>query len=165
MHEEADRLIPGLDEWNNGQGIGVSGFLAFIANPSHVIAYATLFWPDFIIHDDCIFLHKPNEHIYQQWLTTCKGDRTEVESVMNHLHLLDVFVNADSQPPKEALVHIGRVLSDMWQCRLRRDFPDRPIVVEFFDGSTTDLLDIVITVFQKRPKMNHNAEPRESFTR
>ncbi len=81
MHEDAQRLIPGLSEWNNGAGIDLAGFLSAIARYDHAIAYATMFWPDFVLCDDCVFLHNPDPRIYQDWLKRCNGDKTQVGAV------------------------------------------------------------------------------------
>lgn len=86
MHEDGHRLIPRLSQWNNGAGIDLSGFLSAIARYDHAIAYATTFWPDFVLCDDCVFLHDPDLSIYHDWLKRCNGDKPQAESVMNHHH-------------------------------------------------------------------------------
>lgn len=150
MHENAEQLIPGLAEWNNGNGIDVHGYLSCIARYDHAVAYATLFWPDFVLHDDCVFFHPPDPDTYRNWMTQCKGDRAQVEAVMNHHHIVDIFLNSEIEPTREAVLHLGRLLKDMWQCRLRASFPERRFKVEFYDDDSDDLLDYQITVFQER---------------
>jgi hypothetical protein len=53
-------------------------------------AYQKLFWPDFVEHDDCVFLAL-DEAIYRQWLQQTGGDKRKVEAVMNHRHIIDLL--------------------------------------------------------------------------
>jgi hypothetical protein len=158
MHEDASRLIPELPLWNNGKGISLGAWTSCIARYDHAIGYATLFWPDFVLYDDCVFLYEPDPEIYQEWMTGCKGDKSEVERVMNHRHITDMFINSEIEPTKEIIMHLGRLLKDMWQCRLQRDFPERCIKVELFDDGNDDLAQYQITVFQVRTRARNQAE-------
>jgi len=150
MHENADKLIPELALWNNGKGISLNAWTSSFARYDHSVGYGTMFWPDFVLHDDCVFFHEPDPQTYQDWMTHCKGDKTQVESVMNHHHVVDMFINSEITPTKEMVLHLGRLLQDMWRCRLQRDFPQRRIRVEFLDDDTDDLLQYQITVFKER---------------
>jgi len=114
------------------------------------MGYALLFWPDFVIYDDCVFLREPDAQNYQNWMQCSNGDKTRVEGVMNHRHITDMFCNSAVDPTKDMVVHIGRLLKDMWSCRLKRDFPERRIRVEFYDDDSDDLMDYQITVYQER---------------
>ena len=107
-------------------------------------------WPDFFVHDDCVFLRVPDLANYDDWMRQCGGDRTRVESVMNHLHLAEMFGDATFEPSPDALTHLGRLLSDMWSCKLRRDFPDRRVTVALSGAGSDELLDYEITVYQER---------------
>jgi len=150
MHEDADKLIPELRQWNDGTGISLEAWRSYVARYDHAIAYATLFWPDFVLYEDCVFLNEPTPAAYQDWVTHCGGDKQAVERVMNHRHIADMFINSEVAPTKEILVHIGRLLKDMWQCKLRRDFPDRQIKVELYEGDSDDVAQYEITVFHEK---------------
>lgn len=150
MHDQATKLIPELSAWNNGNGIDLLSWVGCIGRYDHAIGYAALFWPDFAIHDGCIFLKHPDLKIYQDWMTQTKQDRTAVESVMNHRHIVDILANSEFQPTREVVLHIGRLLKDMWSCKLAREFPEKRITVSFPESESDDLLDYVITVYQER---------------
>jgi hypothetical protein len=154
MHENADKLIPELSLWNNGVGTSLDGLLSCIARPDHAIAYATIFWPDFVLYDDCVFFQKPPDlKSYQDWMARYDSDKTNVEGVMNHCHIADIFYNSEVQLTKEIILHLGRIFKDMWQCKLQRDFPERRIKVEFYNDDSDDLRDYQITVFQERKEI------------
>jgi hypothetical protein len=77
-----------------------------------------------------------------------RGNRRAVESVINHRHIVDLFVNPKLQPTRDQLVYIGRALKDIWSAKLRRDFPTRDITVSFPEGEYSELTDYEITFFQ-----------------
>ena len=150
MHEQGQNLIPELSKWNDGHGIGLLSWVRCVGRLDHAVAYAAYFWPDFVIHDDCLFLRPPDVANYNDWMRQCNGDRTSVESVMNHLHLAEMFGDDGFEPTPEVLAHLGRLLADMWTCKLRREFPERRVKVELSGVGSHDLLDYEITVHQER---------------
>jgi hypothetical protein len=84
-------------------------------------------------------------------MKSLEGDRTRVERVMNHLHIMDMFTSEDFEPTEPVVTHVAQLLKDMWSCKLVRDFPQRSFHVEIHDGTPDDLLGYEITFFQKRP--------------
>ena len=154
MHRHAHQLIPELAKWNNGAGIDLLSWVRCVGRLDHAIAYGAYFWPDFTVHDDCIFLHPLGAPsaivVYDDWMRHCKGDRTAVERVMNHQHIADLFGDPEFEPTPQALVHLGRLLQEMWSCKLVRDFPERRVTVVLSGEGSEDLLDYEITLFQQR---------------
>jgi hypothetical protein len=112
------------------------------------VAYAGLFWPDFVTHDGCIFLEF-DETAYREWMNHTGGDRQAVEATMNHRHIRDLVAQQHAEPTREQLVQLGRFLKQMWESKLRRDFPDRVIVVSFPEDGCENLADYEITFFQE----------------
>lgn len=150
MHRNAAALLPELSEWNEGRGIPLDVFRFSVGRYDHAVAYAEVFWPDFILHDGCILRYEPDLSVFKDWMESLKGDRSRVEAVMNHLHILDMFTTEHFEPTQEIVSHLAGVLKDMWSCKLIRDFPDRRISVETYVGDTEDLLTYEITFFQER---------------
>ena len=143
-------LIPQLATWKNGEGTDVDTWLVNVGSYEHAVAYANLFWPEFTVHDDCVLVAGFNETIFDGFMEQTGGNRRAVEQVMNHRHILDLFQKPDQAPSEEIIVHLGRVLKDMWSCKLRHDFPSRTIVVSFTENDVEDLLDYEITFYQMR---------------
>ena len=46
-------------------------------------------------------------------------------------------------------MQLGRLLRQMWECKLQRDFPERQVVFRFLEEDCEDLLDYEITFFQE----------------
>lgn len=143
-------LVPELREWNNGKGIDLDSWLGCVGSFGHAIAYGELFWPEFVEHDGCILFAGFSEVSYQGFLDQAKGDKTAVEAVMNHRHILDLFPSDYSNASKVQIMYLGRLLKEIWGTRLRQEFPQKNLVVSFSEESAVDLLDYELTFFQVR---------------
>ena len=143
-------LIPELSAWNNGAGIDVQSWISAIGRYDHAIGYATVFWPRFSTYDDCIFRHDIGAGLYQQWMDAMKGDKSAVEAAVNHQHIVDLFPNSAFSPSKDIVLYVGALLSDMWTCKLNREYPERRFEVRRPDGDAVELVDYKITFFQRR---------------
>jgi hypothetical protein len=151
-HEEGvdfNALIPELSTWDGGKGLDVDSWLIRIGSYEHAVAYARLFWPAFTVHEGCVLFAGFSEEIFRGFMEQTGGNKQAVEAVMNHRHVLDLFQQVSREPTEQLVLQVGRVLKDMWSCKLRRDFPDRTIVVTFSEEGIDDLLDYEITFFQE----------------
>jgi predicted oxidoreductase (fatty acid repression mutant protein) len=110
-------------------------------------AYQEMFWPDFIEHDGCVFLAF-NRNAYQQWHRQTGGDRRKIESLMNHRHVVDLLPKAVESPTRGLVILFGQLLRDVWDAKLRRDFPTRKFCVSFPPEERIDLTDYEITFYQ-----------------
>jgi hypothetical protein len=145
------KLIPELKNWKaGGKVINPEEWISAIGNYEHLVAYSRILWPDFVEHDDCVFRAGVTDEIYSGFMAKTKGDKTSVEAVMNHRHVLDLFCTADPEPTREVVLYVGRLLRDTWQAKLNRDFPGRKIRVSFPEDYCEDLLQYELTFFQER---------------
>ncbi len=115
--------------------------------------YGRLFWPEFTIHDDCVLFAGFSKKSYQSFMESTRGDKRSVEDVLNHTHIQDLFPNVLDQATEDHIIYLGRLLKEMWSCKLARDFPKRRIVVSFPVEGINDLLDYEISFYQE-----HNAK-------
>jgi hypothetical protein len=142
-------LIPELTAWNNGKGIDVDAWIQCMANHKVLVGCAGILWPNFVEHDGCILLgDSVDEANYQAFLKQANGDRRTVEATVNHLHVLHLF--ATELPSKELVLYVGKLMKEIWQVKLSRDFPDRRITVFFSEGDDLELTEYEITFFQER---------------
>jgi hypothetical protein len=146
-------LAPELKQWNNRDGISVDAWLQCIGNYEHAVAYGTLFWPEFTLYKDCVFFAGFGVDSFNTWTEYTQGNKRSVEAVMNHQHITDLFPNEQSQPSRDMVIYLGRLLKSMWSAKLARDFPNREIIVDFSEEPYEDLLDYQIT-FYHSPKQD-----------
>jgi hypothetical protein len=138
-----------LAAWNNGSGIDLESWVGCEGSFGLAVGYASIFWPGFVEFDGFI-LHEGFSVDALRGFRQCEGtDRANVESVMNHWHL-DGIQHAfcpDASPDK--LLHLGRVLEQVYAAKLRWQFPDRPCRVSLFvPANASALSEYEITFWQ-----------------
>jgi hypothetical protein len=111
---------------------------------SDLVKYMTdLFWPEFVIHDGCL-LRKAGftQETYRGFHRQTGGDRKAIEWVINHRHIpeqLSLFQCwEDDTPRMESLIAMGRLLKEMWEAKLARDFHGRKVIVELDETDGPD---------------------------
>jgi hypothetical protein len=140
-------LISELKDYNND----ISVYLSYIASHQHAIAYSTIFWPQFECYCDSILLEPFSTEKYKDFLVANNGDKSCVEKIINHRHIKEIWGNPDLSATVEQLTHLGNLLKEMWQCKLKENFPNRKMIVHFYKGGThADLLDFQITFWSER---------------
>ena len=156
MRSDNNRLIPELAEWNDGAGINVESWISCVGRYDHFLGYISILWPDFVLFDNCIFYGIPDAKSYQEFMEMLHGNKTEVERVMNHQHIADMFRNSGFHLTEKDAIFIGTNLREMWSCKLKTDFPERRFNVEFISSgelsgeSDESLLRYVATFSQQR---------------
>jgi hypothetical protein len=67
---------------------------------------------------------------------------------MNHAHVVDLIEGQDGGPSDEQLVYVGRLLREMWESKLAREFPDRKFFVHFEEEGDS-VYDFVVDFHQE----------------
>jgi hypothetical protein len=121
-----------LGAWNNGAGIPLETWAECEGNYKLAVGYAALLWPRFEAVGKYILVEgasKENiEGFENQPGSTPKG----VEWTLNHWHLADLHVHDDDNLSADKLLFVGNIVKEMWEAKLRNQFPDRPCAVEFY---------------------------------
>ncbi|MGC9261370.1 MAG: hypothetical protein ACP5I8_14990 [Phycisphaerae bacterium] len=138
MSMDIGHLISELSDWNNGTGITVESWISGIGRYDHFLGYISIVWPEFILYDDCVFRSSPDPKTYHGFMEMFHGNKMEVERVMNHEHVADMFMNKEFSLTEEIVIFIGTRLQQMWSCKLSRDFPGRIFTVEFITDKQSD---------------------------
>ena len=139
-------LIPETRDWNNGSGIDIRSWIGCIGSIEHAIGYGELFWPEFTELDGCIFFAGVTEQNYRGFMQQAGGNKRAVEAVINHRHVLDLF--SVSEPSRDQVVYLGRLLREMWAAKLAREFPDLQFEVSFPEEGCEVLLDYEVSFYQ-----------------
>ncbi|AXI02492.1 hypothetical protein [Aquirhabdus parva] len=120
--------------------------------PLNLISLSELFWPQFVYHDGRVYLdHAPEADHYLELLLACEYDKTTVQALCNHRHVLEYFAMFDAKatPTRDELVSFGQRLQAMWQAKLAKDFPDLEIVVAFDVQDDDPDEDLQIVVYEE----------------
>ncbi len=82
-------------------------------------------------------------------MASTKGNRGALEGVLNHTHITSLFGERGAEVSRTQVLHLGRLLRQMWTAKLARDFPDRRFVVSLSDDDCECLQDYEITFYQE----------------
>ncbi len=70
---------------------------------------------------------------------------------MNHLHIADIQHYGCEDISKDKIILLGNVLKEIYEAKLKWQFPDRPCIVEFYiPQDDEDLRDCQISFWQAR---------------
>lgn len=84
--KENKSWIPDFDIWS---------YLNLRADYDLAAAFAKMFWPDLIEVDGCEMLQRNySPDNFTEWMERYSGDRRAVESIVNHVHVWDLFLNS-----------------------------------------------------------------------
>jgi hypothetical protein len=131
--------LPQLKKWQAqfDDSMGVWNFLSREGSATLAIAYSTLFWPSFIEVQSCVLLrHRYKEETFIKWLDHFGGRARDVEAMINHVHLWDLFDPESEGVPEEAMEDLAYIVSKCWEAALRDSFPSRSFEVTV--SSTAD---------------------------
>lgn len=138
---EFNPLLPELSVWNNGDGIDAVGWLYTFATSDVAVAYSELFWPRFVVFEGYVLRDTFNLDTLRSWERAENSSRALVEIYTNLLDVGELFTlnNQDWSPIVNLrAVHIGKVLAQIYELKLRADFPDRKFEISFRDRSEDD---------------------------
>ncbi len=121
-----------LAAWNNGAGIDLESWVGCEGNFSLAVGYTTIFWPEFVEFDGYILQNGFLESGIRQFESREGMTRQSIEWVNNHLHLEDIQYHSCEDISKDKLVVLGNTLKEIYEAKLKYQFPDKPCVVEFY---------------------------------
>jgi hypothetical protein len=144
-----NHLIPELKDWNDGNGIDIQSWIGFTGNFQEAIGYSVIFWPTFVEIEGCIVREGiPRDNVLL-WLKHFKGDRERVEAMVNHLHIEALHYDGCKDRSPERLSYLGKLLEEIYDCKLKRDFPNKTINVLFEEPENKeDLHGYILTFYQ-----------------
>ena len=136
--------------WNNGAGLDLETWVRSQGSFSLAVGYACIFWPEFVEFEGYI-LRKGFSETSLRGFEKHKGStRQSVEWVMNHLHIAELQYAGRDDVSQDKIFLLGNVLKEIYQAKLRWQFPDRPCIVEFdMPDDPEDLTGYQISIWQK----------------
>ena len=140
------KLIPELPSWNHGAGIDAESWISCVGNYELATGYSLIFWPKFVRFDGYVLHEGFSEDSLRGFEDATDGNRIAVEAVMNHIHLADIHGNVEATEIQ--LRYLGRVLKEIYEVKLRRDFPTTRFIVSFNDDAGLDSRDYELTFWQ-----------------
>lgn len=145
-----------LQAWNNGRGIDLESWVGCEGRFSLAVGYITIFWPDFVEHDGYILRNGFNIESLRGFECKEGTTRKSVEWVMNHLHLDGIQYAGCEDISKDKLITLGNTLKEIYEAKLKFQFPNNPCFVEFYiPEDPEDLGDYQISFWQQCHEPRH----------
>jgi hypothetical protein len=115
-------------------GSDVQGYQAYLARVDTLLGMLDVVWPDFIEQDGLVLRRSATPQdweVFKAEAAAAHWSETDMEYVINHLHIPDLFLNdPDRDTTDEAVyVFLADTIADMWQCRLQRLYPEKSFAV------------------------------------
>ncbi|WP_298609081.1 hypothetical protein [uncultured Thiothrix sp.] len=140
-----------LGAWNNSEGIDLESWIGCEGNFRLAIGYATLFWPNFIEFEDYIFIEGVQASSVRQFEEVSGCTPKSVEWTLNHLHIADIQHYGCVDISSDKLIFLGNILKEIYEAKLKFQFPNKPCVVEFYQPEDKDsLYDYQLSFWQKK---------------
>ncbi|MCU7612974.1 hypothetical protein N0B16_00835 [Chryseobacterium sp. GMJ5] len=91
-----------------------------------------IYFPDIIAHEKGFFLkEKISDELYNVWFNKLNGDIQEVEKVINHLHIYDLFGHFNEVIDEAIFLEIASQIKLSWEFYLKYKFPVKEFVIDF----------------------------------
>lgn len=159
-----EKLIPELTEWrkNNGNEFSIEDWIICEGNVKFLIAYSLLLWPEFIEHDDCVILkNRFDVENFENWKNTeYVKSYGQIESVLNHIHILDLFGTDEKRDEVnyKQIVFLGNKLCEIYSAKLKIDFPEKTFIFEFNGNEKFEVKDEYEITFYQEKNLNRKTK-------
>lgn len=141
-----------LAAWNNGKGIDLESWIGCEGNFRLAVGYASIFWPEFVEFEDYILRKDFSETSLRGFESQEGSTKKSIEWVMNHLHIADIQYFGCEDISKDKLILLGNVLKEIYEAKLKAQFPDKPCIVELYkpEEDDEDYLKYQISFWQEK---------------
>ncbi len=147
-----------LGACNGGKGIDLVSWVGCQGSFALAVGYSEIFWPRFVLHDGYILREGFSEKALAGFEEQNNGNRQAVETVMNHLHIADIQHLGCKDLTKDKIIVLGNILKDIYEAKLKYQFPDKPCTVSFYvPENAEDLMAYEISVWQEKYELKESA--------
>lgn len=130
MNHDLDKYEQWKKKWSNQSLLDFSVYISETMHPEDFLISSKLFFPDFVEVNDCVFLSERYiESNYNDWMEKLQN-KSSVESILNHIHMYDIFSGSDQDISDSIFIQISKVLKFSWEVSLAKCFLDRKFIVE-----------------------------------
>jgi hypothetical protein len=119
-----------LDTWNKGEGIDLEMWVGCEGRFALAVGYATIFWPELEVLDGFIVRKGSSPEAVRGFVSQPGASRLSVERMMNHVHLVDLHYRGCPDATPDKLLALGNTLKEIYEAKLRWQFPGRPCKVQ-----------------------------------
>ncbi len=112
---------------------GIDAYLSEHLSVTAAAFLAQLLAPEFKLVRDCVLVSQRFDQAnFDEWWERQKGDVPAIESVVNHLHLWDIF-EPSGDAENRALDWLASKVARAWELHAAAQFPDREFTAQVTD--------------------------------
>ena len=127
------KLTPAYQKWCkqvSSDARDMVSYTAYLARVDHLLCYMSILYPTFVNKDDFVFRKDSIPNDWDGFMNQAragKWSKREIEYMVNHLHVTDLFINDPDVDNIQLEVYqfLADTVADLWQKRLEETFPDR----------------------------------------
>lgn len=116
-----------MSKWNN-PSLGLWDYAAYNSNPDLLLSIISILYPNTIEYENCIILEKSfDKENFASWKKESYTN-TQIECVLNHLHIYDLFNNQEEGEEEhclENLEYLGKIIIKFWKVALTDKYPNK----------------------------------------
>jgi hypothetical protein len=136
--------------WNRGAGIDLQSWTGIEGRFALAVGYGSIFWPEFVEFDGYILPKRFSEAALRAYESREGTTRKSVECVMNHLHIADIQYYGCPDISKDKILLLGNLFKEIYEAKLKWQFPDRPCEIEFYiPTDEDDLIEYQVSFWQR----------------
>ncbi len=121
-----------LAEWNSGRGIDLETWVGCTGNFALAVGYAAVFWPKLVEYEGYVLHQGFSLESLRSFEERGGSDRCGIEAVMNHRHIRDLQYVGCPDTSLDKLELLGETMKEIYEAKLKVQFPDRKFSVAFF---------------------------------
>ena len=130
-----------LGAWNNGKGIDLEMWVGCEGRFALAVGYIAVFWPEFEVIEGYIVRKGSSAQAIRDWQRPANCSRASAERTFNHIHLVDLHYRGCPDATPDKLLALGAALKEIYEAKLKWQFPDRPCSVQLYVPEDTTALD------------------------
>jgi len=145
-----DDVVSEYKKWKDANPDNFSwwNFVNMKADLDTALAFAKFYCPEIIEIEGCCFLKdKYNSTIYESWKQECKGDKKQLEMMVNIYQICDFFEINETDNEIEKIEVLGNILKYFWTTTFKSMYPEKKLKVEIFEEQDKELF---ITVYSEQ---------------
>ncbi|KGU84461.1 hypothetical protein E3Z27_07520 [Pseudomonas mediterranea] len=118
-------------QWEDQSELDEFSYISDVVHPEDALMFCKVLFPDFIFYESGVFLESRfTIEAFSSWMEACNNDVVEVEKVLNHMHLYDVFGGCSDKVDDAVYEQLCRIVAQSWRMVLLNKFPEKNFCVQ-----------------------------------
>lgn len=118
-------------QWEEPETLGLHEYISEKCHPEDVLICSRLFFPEFIVVDNCVLLYERyEENNFLAWKLKFPQENSAVEKMINHTHVYDLFGSIADNVSDSVFNQLCIVMKCSWRMTLKEVFPEKEFIIE-----------------------------------